>query len=281
MPVVTLTTDWGNRDHHLASFKGMLAVQCPDAKVIDISNEVDHFDILQASFILKNCYRKFPEGTIHFIGIRGNETRQKSRGYLLVECNRHFFIGYDNGIFSLMLDDAQKKVFVPPIDNDIPDHEIVLRIGEIIELLLKGEQPETFCEQTDELISVINSRPSFDQDVIRGSIIYIDSFQNIISNIHRDVFRSLVQGRSFSIVVRNHECKFRKVNTHYSEVEMGEPVCMFNENGLLELALNASNAAGLLGVKVFDNIRIEFHGAVHLPKPEAILPSSVKAFSEK
>src|SRR5689334_3328047 len=111
MPTVTLTTDWGTRDYYLASFKGMLVTQCPDVRIIDISNEVDHFDILQASFILKNCYEKFPKGTIHFIGVRGQETRQKSRGYLLLECNNHYFIGYDNGIFSLMLDQAPKKVY--------------------------------------------------------------------------------------------------------------------------------------------------------------------------
>src|SRR5215218_9574706 len=115
MPIVTLTTDWGNRDYYLASFKGMLASHCEAVRVIDITNEVDHFDILQASFILKNCYEKFPAGTIHFIGVRANDTRQKSNGYLLVEASGHIFIGYDNGIFSLILEDVQKKIFLPGI----------------------------------------------------------------------------------------------------------------------------------------------------------------------
>jgi len=274
MPIVTLTTDWGKRDYYLASFKGMLATHCPGVNVIDITNEVDHFDILQASFILKNCYEKFPPGTIHFIGVRGNETRQKSNGYLLVESNGHFFIGYDNGIFSLTLDDSEKKVFQPGINASAPAYEITEEIVRIIATLVKGHSPETFCKPAEALINVINSSPSFDQDTIRGSVIYIDSFQNIISNISKKLFAEQAASRSFSIVIRNHECKFRKVFTHYSDAETGEPICLFNEKGLLELALNGANAAGLLGVKVLDNIRVEFHGQVPLPNQEYLSPSN-------
>ena len=279
MPIVTLTTDWGNRDYYLASFKGMLASHCPDVRVIDITNEIDHFDILQASFILKNCYEKFPKGSIHFIGVRGNETKQKSNGYLLVEANDHFFIGYDNGIFSLTLDEVVKKIFLPDINPNAPAYEITEQIVRIIETLAKGHSPATFCKQADELITILNSSPSFDQDTIRGSVIYIDSFQNIISNITRKLFYEQAASRSFSIYLRNHECKFRRVFTHYSDAEVGEPVCLFNEKGLLELALNGANAAGLLGVKVLDNIRIEFHGAIPLPAQEYLSPSSAKQVS--
>ncbi|MEO8087949.1 MAG: SAM-dependent chlorinase/fluorinase [Bacteroidota bacterium] len=280
MPIVTLTTDWGTRDYYLPSFKGMLATHCPNATVIDISNEVDHFDILQASFILKNCYEKFPEGTIHFIGVRGNDTRQKSNGYLLIECKKHFFIGYDNGIFSLSLEDAEKKIFLTGINVIAPEHEIMERIVEIIASISKGIGPETFCSPTEELISVINSTPSFDHESIRGSIIYIDSFQNIISNIPGSLFTEKVGDRTFSIIVRNHVCKFKKVYAHYSDAETGEPVCLFNEKGLLELALNGANAAGLLGVKVLDNIRVEFQDSNHLPKKERHSPSNATELTE-
>jgi S-adenosylmethionine hydrolase len=280
MPTVTLTTDWGTRDYYLASFKGMLLTHCPDVKVIDISNEVDHFDILQASFILKNCYEKFPQGTIHFLGVRGSETRQKSNGYLLVECNGHYFIGYDNGIFSLALDGAEKKIFSTGITSDSADHEILERVVEIIAAVAMGSSPATICKPADELMSVINSTPSFDNDNIRGSIIYIDSFQNIISNIPKALFYELAGDRTFSIVVRNHECKFRKIYTSYADAETGEPVCLFNQKGFLELALNGANAAGLLGVKVLDNIRIEFHGASLSPKQERVLPNNSRALTE-
>ena len=281
MPIVTLTTDWGNRDYYLASFKGMLATHCPEARVVDISNEVDHFDILQASFILKNCYEKFPPGTVHYIGVRGNETRQKSNGFLLVECNGHYFIGFDNGVFSLTLDDAEKKIFNTGISPGTPENEIIERIIEIISTLIKGVPAESFCAPADELIGVINTRPSFDQDTIRGAVIYIDSFQNIISNIPKSLFLEKAGNRSFSIVVRNHTCKFKRVYLHYSEAEAGEPVCLFNEKGLLELALNSANAAGLLGVKVLDNIRVEFQVINHSPKEERISPSNTEIITEK
>lgn len=280
MPIVTLTTDWGNKDYYLASFKGMLATHCPDVHVIDISNEVNHFDILQASFILKNCFEKFPAGTIHYIGVKGNETRQRSSGYLLISAGDHYFLGFDNGIFSLTLDDRDFKIYNTGIDVHAPQHEINDRIIEIIAMLAKGIPAESFCKQTEDMIWVKNTTPAFDQDSIRGSIVYIDSFQNIISNITESVFNEIGGTRSFSIVLRNHISNFKKVQRHYADAETGEPVCLFNEKGLLELALNGSNAAGLLGVKVMDNIRIEFQGTPALPRKELILPSNVKALSE-
>ncbi len=280
MPIVTLTTDWGNKDYYLASFKGMLATHCSKASVIDISNDVDHFDILQASFILKNCFEKFPEGTVHFVGVKGNDMRHKSNGYLLISCNKHFFIGYDNGIFSLTLDDAEKIVYQTGINPASPQHEINERIVEIVCSLTSGIHPEKFCSPVEELISVINSTPSFDQDSIRGSIIYIDSFQNIVSNITHALFYEMVGSRNFSIIVRNHICKFKKVLTHYTDVESGEPVCLFNEKGLLELALNGANAGGLLGVKVLDNIRIEFQDSLHSPNKTHVSPSNVNTLIE-
>lgn len=280
MPTVTLTTDWGKRDYYLAAFKGRLISQCPDIRIVDISNEVDHFDILQASFILKNCYEKFPAGTIHYIGVGGNESRHKSDGYLLVECNKHYFIGFDNGVFSLALDNNKKQVYRTNINKSLPDHVIMDEIAGVISMIAGGASPESIFKDHGELISVLNSTPSFDHDNIRGSIVYIDSFQNIVSNIPAKLIEETGAGRSFSIVVRNHECKFKKVYTHYSEAESGEPICLFNEKGLLELALNGSNAAGLLGVKVLDNIRIEFHGALSLPNKEAVLPNNSKALTE-
>ena len=279
MPIVTLTTDWGTRDHYLASFKGLLATQCPEASVIDITNDVDHFDILQASFILKNCYDKFPAGTIHFIGVRGNEVKRQVSGYVLVECNGHFFIGYDNGVFSLTLDDAEKSIYETDIDANDSDSAINERLVEIISLLVKGESPAAIFKPSEKLRSVLNSTPSFDSNTIRGAIIYIDSFQNIITNIPKNLFVDVGGPRSFTVVIRNHECKFKKVYSHYADADMGEPVILFNEKGMLEFALNGANAAGLMGVKVLDNIRIEFQGVIGSPNQEGLLPSNEKALT--
>lgn len=280
MAIVTLTTDWGNKDHYLASFKGMLATHCPDVRLIDISNEVDHFNILQASFVLKNCFEKFPKGTVHFIGVVGNETRQRSSGYLVINSGGQYFVGYDSGVFSLVLDDRDIVIYNSGIDTRAPQYEINDRIIEIISTLANGIPAESFCKPEENIIRVSNPKPSFDNDSIKGSILYIDSFQNIISNISEPVFNKIGGTRKFSIFLRNHSYNFKRVMQQYADAETGEPVCLFNEKGLLELALNGSNAAGLLGVKVMDNIRIEFQGNDPSPRKEHILPSSLRALTE-
>jgi S-adenosylmethionine hydrolase len=277
MPIVTLTTDWGNRDYYLASFKGLLASRCPNVQVIDVSNSVDHFDILQASFLLKNCYAKFPKGTIHFAGVRANETKPAGGNFIVVVCNDHYFLGYDNGIFSLTLDDSVMDIYNTEIPPGLAESKVNDRLAEIIARLAEGINPEQFLPRAEGLRSVLNSMPSFDSGTIRGTIIYIDSFQNIIANIPRSIFDEVGMGRGFSVIIRNHECRFKKISTHYSDAEVAEPVIMFNERGMLEFALNGANAAGLMGVKVLDNIRIEFHGAVVSPSQDSILPSAENA----
>src|SRR6185295_327980 len=109
MPVITLTTDWGRRDHYVAAFKGGLISACPQAQIIDITHDVNHFDILQASFILKNCFEKFPTGTIHYIGLSTNSNAGK-RNLLVIRHKEHYFIGFDNGTFFLTMGDLEKEI---------------------------------------------------------------------------------------------------------------------------------------------------------------------------
>src|SRR5688572_3430245 len=109
MSIITLTTDWGLRDYYVPALKGQLMSLCPGVQVVDIAHEITHFDILQASYILSNCFDKFPPGTIHFIAMRGgkrsNYVNGDAPGYLLVKCRGHYFIGYDSGVFYLTLGD--------------------------------------------------------------------------------------------------------------------------------------------------------------------------------
>ena len=121
MPIITLTTDWGLRDHYLASFKGELMSRSPDIQLVDISHEIEHFDILQASFVIRNCFEKFPKGTLHFIGIAGNITEKNKndqRNFLVVKSNGHYFIGEDSGIFSLILGETDKEIFRLPVAEE-------------------------------------------------------------------------------------------------------------------------------------------------------------------
>lgn len=100
-------------------------------------------------------------------------------------------------------------------------------------------------------------QPVIEGDVIRGSVIYIDSFQNVITNITKDLFTKQQKNRKFSLYFRRNE-SISSLSWHYNEVPEGEKLCLFGISNHLEIAINKGNASGLLGLHLGDIVRIEF-----------------------
>ncbi len=261
MPILTLTTDWGLRDHYVASLKGELISRCENLQLIDISHEIEHFDILQASFVIRNCFEKFPPGTLHFIGLAGTQSQNNisdNRNYLLLKCMEHFFIGEDSGIFSLILGDEPKEIFRLPVSNHPNLLEVHNLFLDSIVSFMNGKKMEEIGTSTTEFVQSYHTQPTVDQSSIRGSVIYIDSFDNIISNITKELFEKVGDGRTFTIFLRRSEYDIRTINKNYYDDDAGEIVALFNREGFLKLAINHGKASGLLGMKLMDTIRIEF-----------------------
>jgi S-adenosylmethionine hydrolase len=258
VPILTLTTDWGLRDHYVAAFKGELYSRCPEIQIVDISHQIEHFDILQASFIIRNCFEKFPPGTLHFIGISSTMNVGHRSQYLIVKCRDHFFLGEDNGIFSLILSDATKEIYRLPVSDHPSSSEIHDLFLFVISFFFKGKSAFEIGTLTDQLVHSFHTQPVVDHSGIRGAVIYIDSFGNIISNITKELFEQEVTHRSFTIFLRRSEYDIHKISKNYFDVEAGEIVALFNRAGLLKLAINKGSAGGLLGMKMMDTIRIEF-----------------------
>ena len=99
MTIITLTTDLGMKDSYLASVKGSIYTQLPEVKIVDICNQISAFNIQEASFILRNCYKDFPTGTVHIISV--DDELSIENEHLAVKQDGHYFIGANNGIFSL------------------------------------------------------------------------------------------------------------------------------------------------------------------------------------
>lgn len=97
MAIITLTSDWGLSDYYVGAVKGVIYSYCPQAVIVDITHNITPFDLKNAGFIVKNCYKNFPEGTIHILGIDTEESDEFS--HIVVKADGHYFIGCDNGIF--------------------------------------------------------------------------------------------------------------------------------------------------------------------------------------
>lgn len=264
MRVITLTTDMGLKDYYVAAIKGAIISNIDNVRIIDVSHQISPFDIAQASFILKNCFNEFPKGTIHIIGVNPFED-EKSK-HLLIEYKEHFFIGADNGIFSLLFSRTPDKIFELTIIEDsfnqsFPTKNVFVKAACHI---ARGGTPEVIGKQIYDIEKRQLFRATAESNVIKGTVIYIDSYGNIITNISQKLFHDIRKDRNFKIYLTRAGYTISEIRKNYNEVPEGEKLALFSSSGYLEIAINkgvegsGGGANKLFGLKITDTITIEF-----------------------
>jgi S-adenosylmethionine hydrolase len=255
MAIITLTTDFGLKDHYVSAIKGAIFSRLPAATIVDISHNIEKYNLLDASFILKESYPNFPKGTIHLIGI--NTELSTSGGYVLIEQHDHFFIGADNGIFSLLFEETPQKIReISPADDQklsFPARDIFTKAA--CELA-SGADFNSIGTTKNGLIERIAFRATSMGDNIRGSFVYIDSYGNVTTNIDRQLFEQVGKRRPFLIELARHSIE--RISKEYSEVPEGEVLAIFNSSDNLEIAMRNGKAGSLLNLKINDSITIRF-----------------------
>jgi len=257
MGIITLTTDLGHKDFYQAALKGSILSLFPAVRIVDISHDITPFDLQQAAFILKNAYQYFPKKTVHLIGI--DSVYNGNTRYLALKYNGYYFIGADNGIFSLIFEDHPEEIVELSIIQDLKFLHFPLTdiFAKAACHLARGGKLSEIGEPTTELVQRRVFEPIVEQDSIRGSVIYVDSFQNVITNIHKELFTQVQKDRPFVLYFRRNET-INQLSWHYNEVPEGEKLCLFGISNYLEIAINKGNASGLLGLQTDDVVRIEF-----------------------
>lgn len=256
MPTITLTSDWGTKDHYLASVKGAILKQVPDARIIDISHHVTPHNLTEAAFIIRNCYRDFPDGTVHIVGISTEES--EAAPHTIVLAHGQYFIGADNGIFSLIFDDKPEKVVEInlPQDSEFFTFSSRDRFVKTAAEIIRGKDISELGHPREMLKEKMLFAPVVDKNVIKGIVIYVDNYQNVITNISREKFKEVGKNRKFTISFRGEE--IQTICESYSDVPVGEILALFGCNGHLEIAINNGKAGSLLGLGPNDPVRIEF-----------------------
>lgn len=257
MGIITLISDWGLKDYYSAAVKGMIFKLFPEANVIDITHEVPPYDEEQAAYILKNAFQSFPDGTVHIIGVNTEESANHPHSIAYYE--KQYFIGTDNGIFSLIFDKEPERVIVLDILQDA-DHFTFSGRDRFVKAavhLAKGGDIDKLGDEKKKLENKMLFKPVVDQNVIRGVIVYIDRYENLITNIPGTLFKEKVKNRKFTISLRTG--RVGKIHTAYDDVRPGEIVALFASDGMLEIAINKGYAASLLGIKRKFPVIIEIH----------------------
>lgn len=263
MPIVTLTTDWRQNDFYLGAVKGTILSLAPNASVVDLNHQIPPFNISMAAFVVKNAYKFFPQGTVHLIDV-GSEP-SGDQGFIAVKADGHFFLCANNGILGLLFhDDPELTVDIQKFQTPDKSSSTVTTFAGLSVLapaaahLSSGENITMLGPEATGLVKQIPLRPAIDDSVISGSIIYIDSYQNTITNITQDLFDRIGKGRSFEILVQSNYYKIKKLNRFYNETSPGELLALFNSLGLLEIAIYQGNAAELLNLGINSAVRVKF-----------------------
>ncbi|MGI9530218.1 SAM hydrolase/SAM-dependent halogenase family protein [Lutimonas sp.] len=275
MPIITLTTDFGTKDHFVGAVKGSIYSELKEVRIVDISHEITPFSVTETAYILKNAYKNFPPGTIHIVGV-DSEISVENRP-IAIEMDEQFFICGDNGILSMITNEINPDKIVEITIQEPEDDKLTI-LGMFIKVachIARGGTLEVIGKRIETIKKIYEIQPQVntEKNQLVGSIIYIDNFGNAISNISKAAFHNIGKGRSFEIIARNY--KFVKIYDKYNDIvdfdiplekrqDDGKKLAIFNCANYLEISIYRSNlktvggASNLLGLDYRDNITIRF-----------------------
>ena len=255
-PVITLLTDFGAKDHYVASMKGVILGINPRCTLIDITHQVRPQDIEEGAFVLAGAFSSFPRGTIHLSvvdpGVGG------PRKPVLVVTSNYFFVGPDNGIFTLAIHRekikrvivlSNRKYFLSRMSSTFHGRDLFAPVAAYLSL---GVKPETFGHRTDTWVELSLRRPVQKAKELAGEILHADVFGNLVSNVDGDGLFDFVRDRPFSIHVGRH--RMDGLKNGYWEGKKGETMALIGSGGFLEIAVREENAQKKLKVRKGDPI---------------------------
>jgi S-adenosylmethionine hydrolase len=252
MPVVTLTTEWRPDDIYNGIIKGMLSSISPGIIIIDNASNIPPFNISHASFIVRNTYNNYPKGSVHIICVHSEA--HSDQDYLIVKARDHYFVGTDNGIFNLILNSDPDEVV--KINHAGSSNELEI-FAKAASDLIAGKKPSELGKPVKTISEKIPLRATIDKDVIIGSIIFIDSYGNAISNVTREVFYRVFENKNFRILIQSNKNYTDQISQKYSDVPVGDMLARFNQFDLLEIAINGADVSELLSITVGSVLRVD------------------------
>ena len=249
--IITLLTDFGTKDHYVASMKGVILGINPQCTLIDITHNVNPHDIQEGAFLLTRTYSYFPKGTIHLSvvdpGVGG------ARKALLLVTQNYFFVGPDNGLFTLVAQRekvkqvmalTQKKYFLSKISSTFHGRDIFAPVAARLSL---GIKPNVFGYEVSSLKRLQFGKPVIKEGKLLGEILHIDTFGNLVTNIDEGTLLRFTKNRS--VIIRAKGEIIHGLKKGYWESKKGEPMALWGSGGFLEIAIREGNAQKMLRVK--------------------------------
>ncbi len=255
MPIITLISDTGNSGYYSAAIKAAILKELPSVTIIDITHNIKPFHILEAAFVLRTVYHNFPTGTIHLTAV--DAQIEGPRRFVALHAGGHYFVGADNGLFSIALagkDVEAFEIIIPagidyekfPAAGILAKTACAIAIGTHLDQIGKGITAQHYLEAM---------HPTYDSHSITTRIVYTDEYGNCFCNLDLTLFTKTVGIRPFYIDIKGYTVE--GISNNYDAVKHGEIVALFSTSGLLELAISYGNLSQLLGLKDGDSVLIK------------------------
>ena len=260
MSIITLTTDFGSSDPFFGIMKGVILNICPDARIEDITHDIEPQNIHQANFVIRSSYHYFPKNTIHICVV--DPGVGSARKPILIQTENYLFVGPDNGIFTGIIEKekitnvielTEKKYWLKTISQTFHGRDI---FSPVAAHLAKGENVLNLGKKinTEGLTRLNISRPIKKKDGYTGTVQFIDHFGNIITNVPNDEVQGNITGK-----VKNND--FKGLVLNFSEANSNNLHAIKGSSGYIEIFINQGNAGKFTGAKIGDTVNIIYVNA--------------------
>lgn len=256
--IISLLTDFGNKDGYVGVLKGVIYNICNNVNIVDLFHDIKPQNILSASWLLANNYKYFPEGTIFVCVVDPGVGSERKK--IIVKSSDYFFIAPDNGLLTTILMESNlqtivsienKQYWLAEISNTFHGRDI---FAPVAAHLANGVDILEYGPEIDlkSLIMIDTPEPEVVKNVCSGTIVHIDRFGNIITNISKNLIRT----KNIKITFKNTTILGLKET--YSSVKEKELLAIIGSNGYLELSCNCGKINEITNVEVGDKIFLEF-----------------------
>jgi hypothetical protein len=246
---ITLTTDFGLTDHYVGAMKGVIYSINPAVTIVDISHNVQSFDLLDGALTIAQAYSYFPKDTVHVVVV--DPGVGTSRRPILANAGNHYFVAPDNGVLSMVYareeqlsvrNIAASHYFLQPVSQTFHGRDI---FAPVAAWLSKGVESSKFGDLLNEYVQFSPPRPKpGDANQVKGMVLKVDKFGSLITNLTPSDVPAMFGGE-FTIDVGN--AKVTKLVSNYSQGEKGEVVAIIGSGGFLEISVNKGSAAQASG----------------------------------
>ena len=246
--IITLTTDFGLKDHYVGAMKGVMLSVNENAALVDITHMIGSHDVGAASFVVGVSYRCFPEGTVHLVVVDpgvGSERRP-----LALRADGHFFVGPDNGVFSSVLrsggevhvhEITNRRYFRGEVSSTFHGRDVFSPVAAHVSL---GVSLSELGPEADDPEILPAQVCAVEGERIRGTVVYADKFGNLVTNIPTEALRN---GREARVNVGGKT--IRGVSEFYSSAARGEILAVGGSSGYIEISVNRGSALAVFGTE--------------------------------